>query len=188
MDRDAIRQECWNQALRCFGTAFIFEQRANQLRRNLRLLTFLGIVVPVSIGSIILSFGANISVLPLLLVIAGILSTIQLITSVWSLTAKWDDALAYATKSNSANKNLSLRYRDFGQSPPQDPGMLDLQFQLLQAEYQRQSIEDENQGVTEKEKRKGMRAGLREFQRPCVTCKKTPTSMTPSDCDTCGNF
>lgn len=188
MAKDVIRQECWNQALRCFGTAYVFEQRANRLRRNLRLLTFLGIAVPLSIGSIILSFGANISILPYILVGAGLLSCAQLIGSAWSLSAKWDDGLAYAIRSNSTNKNLALRYRDLGTTPPQDAHTLDLQYQLLQSEYRRQSDDDETKGVTESEKRMAMRAGLREFRRSCNTCGIIPTSMIASNCDTCGQF
>lgn len=188
MDKDKTRQACWDHALLCFGTAYIFERRANDLRGRVRLLTFLGIVVPVSVGSVVASFGTNTPVLPFVLVTAGVLSLLQLIGSVWSLAAKWNDALAYTMKSNSTNKSLSLRYRDLAENPPLDDTAFSHQFQLLQTEYRRQSEDDENQGVTEKEKRRGMRAGLREFQRKCSACHKVPVSMKPTDCDVCGNF
>lgn len=188
MDRAVVLKECWNQAVNSFGTAYIFEQRANRHRRYLRLLTFLGMIVPAIIGSIVLSFGINAPVLPLLISVASILIPAQFFFSVWSLVSKWDDTLAYSTKSNSTNKNLSLRYRELARTPPEDDASLNQRVQFLQAEYQWQSRDDEVQGVTEKEKRMGMRAGLREFQRPCATCEKVPSSMKSTECPTCGQF
>src|SRR3989304_6903481 len=94
--REVLRQECWDRAIQTFGTAYLFEIRARRLQRRTRSLTFLGIVVPVTVGGIILSFGASPRVMPYILAIAGLLSIVQLIGSTWSLVARWDDALAYS--------------------------------------------------------------------------------------------
>ncbi len=102
--------------------------------------------------------------------------------------AKWDDRFAYAIKANAQNKDLSIRFRELAQNPPTDNSELDLQNKLLQMECRKRCEEDEVQGITEREKRKGMRAGLREFQRACANCKNVPTSMMTSKCDICGNF
>lgn len=188
LDKVQIRKECWNQAVRSYATGYIFERRANLLRFRLQVLTFLGLVVPLLIGSIVLTFGLQLSVLPVFIYLAGGVGVIQLAISLWSLTARWDDKRDYANKSNSFNKNMALRYRQLASNPPRDDSALDLQFQFLEVDYQRQSAEDEIQGVSDKEKRRGLRAALREFKRPCVTCEQVPTSMKPSQCDTCGNF
>ena len=47
---------------------------------------------------------------------------------------------------------------------------------------------DQLSNITDEEKRMGMRATLRQFQRECANCKQTPVSMVPSECGVCGNF
>ena len=49
-------------------------------------------------------------------------------------------------------------------------------------------ISKANLEVTDKEKRIGMRFGLRELSRKCVGCNEIPLSMNTSNCDICGNF
>lgn len=187
LDRNRLRQLCWNQSVRCFATAYIFERRSNILKRNLQTLTLLGIGMPIFTGSIVLSFGRDIKVLPAIIALFGVLGVIQSVLSVLSLVAKWEDKLAYSMKSNSLNRALCLRYRRLAENPPSDD-ILATHFNLLEDEYGKQDIEDENQGVTDEERRRGMRAALREFKRPCATCGETPISMNPSDCGTCGQF
>jgi mobilome CxxCx(11)CxxC protein len=184
----SIRQECWNQALRCFGTAYLFERRARRFRTMLRVLAFAGIAGPAIVGAVVLSFQTDASVLPIILVLAGVLSVAQLIASLWALSAKWDDAHAYASESTSANYRLFGRYRDLARIPPSDAADLERQFELLQAEYRNRSDQDNRQGVTDEEKRRGYRAALRELRRPCPECGNIPASMEPTDCGVCGNF
>jgi mobilome CxxCx(11)CxxC protein len=187
VDSNRIRQLCWNQAVRCFATAYIFERRSNTLKRNLQILTFLGIGMPIFTGSIVLSFGRDIKVLPLIIAVFGLLSVAQSVLSVLSLVAKWEDKLAHSIQSNSFNRTLCLRYRRLAETPPPED-ILVTHFNLLEDEYGKQDIEDENQGVTGEERRRGMRAALREFQRRCKACGEIPISMNPSDCGTCGQF
>jgi rRNA maturation endonuclease Nob1 len=42
--------------------------------------------------------------------------------------------------------------------------------------------------VKDWELRMGMRYALREFQKECVGCSETPTSMEKSNCNVCGKF
>lgn len=185
---DVIRKDCWDQAIYAYGTAWIFEQRAKRSRLLLRLLDFLGIAVPVTVGGIILSFGTTPNYLPYIITAAGVLSIVQLVMSVWSLVARWEDALVYAEQSISSNHRLSREYESLGKNPPPELPDLRLRHTLLEKENQLRSELDNKQGLTEKEKRAGLRAGLRQFQRRCVACGQIPQSMKPSDCDVCGNF
>ena len=185
---DSLRRDCWDQAIYAFGTAWIFEQRAKRYRWRLRILDFLGIVVPVTVGGIVLSFGTMPTYLPYVFVPAGILSIVQLVMSVWSLVARWEDALVYAEESVSSNHRLSREYEGLGRNPPGALADLKLRHSLLEKENQLRNELDNKQGLTEREKRGGLRAGLRRFQRPCVACKQIPQSMKPSDCDVCGRF
>lgn len=184
---EQIRQKCWDRALEAYGTGHIFEQRAICFRRRLRILTFLGIAVPATIGSIVLSF-EKFLLLPYLIGIAGILLSLQLIGSIWSLVARWDDSYAYALESLTANHRLSSSYQRLAENPSSELADFQLRFDLLEKEDQLRSTEDYKQGITEEEKRAGMRAALRRFRRPCAACEEVPVSMDPSNCEVCGNF
>lgn len=50
---------------------------------------FLGIAVPAAVGGVVFSFG-NARVLPWILGIAGVLGTVQLIATIWSVVAEWN--------------------------------------------------------------------------------------------------
>jgi mobilome CxxCx(11)CxxC protein len=112
----STREQCWDHAIHTFGTGFIFETRTKKLRISLRWLTFLGVAVPVAIGGIVLSFGTKSVALPYLLGAAGILAVAQLVLSVWSLVAAWNDNLAYAIESARSNYRLATRYEDLGRN------------------------------------------------------------------------
>lgn len=181
----STREQCWDHAIYTFGTGFIFETRAKKLRRALRWLTFLGIAVPVAIGGIVLSFGTQSAALPFLLALAGVLAVAQLVLSVWSLVAAWNDNLAYAVESARSNYRLATRYEDLGRNAPAD---LETHFSILAAERQAREDQDIARDLAEREKRMGLRAGLRKLQRACVSCKNVPMDMKPSDCPVCGQF
>lgn len=183
--RRSLRSKCWDLAIHASGTAWIFERRARRLRRRLKILSFLGMVVPMAIGGIVLSFGTKPQILPGFLWVAGVLGVAQLIGSVWSQIARWEDSLAYALESVTANNRLSRRFESLGEHPPAD---LELEFRILDAENQARKDLDFRHDLTPKEKRAGLRAGLRQFQRACVSCKEVPTSMSPTSCAVCGNF
>jgi mobilome CxxCx(11)CxxC protein len=184
---DSIRTECRDESIHCFATFAIFERRARSFRKWLQGLTFLGIVVPASVGSAFTAYGAGSKVTLVLLSIASVLGFIQLVGSIWSLTSKWDDSFAYAQESMSSNRSLSERFRALADNPPtrDEAGA---RYELLQTESQARSTSDDKQGVSEAEKRFGMRAALRQSQRTCVRCGSVPYDMQPTDCPVCGNF
>ena len=186
--QNKLREQCWNEALKTFGTGYLMERRAKRFRRALRILTFLGIGVPVLIGGVVLSFGFDFPYRDFVVGTAAVVLIAQLVVSVWALVAGWEDAHAYATSSASDNYSLSSRFRDLGNNPPPSYPNFRQQFDWLQVENRHRAELDYQQGISDKEKRSGLRAGLREFRKPCVECEKIPTSMRPSACDVCGNF
>jgi mobilome CxxCx(11)CxxC protein len=187
-ESDTLRMQCWDSAIHDFGTGYIFECRARSLRTKLRLLSFLGIIVPVFIGGIVMTYGTHFPYIDFILTIGGIFGIIQLVTSIGALVSKWDDTYAYSQESTSANYDLANRYKVLAQSPPTRLDEFRTRLEFLNAENQRRSDADYKQSITEQEKRKGLRASLRNFQRECTACHKVPTSMKPTDCDVCGNF
>lgn len=182
---EAMRIQSWNRAVESFGTAFIFESRARRLRWLVRLLTGLGLVLPVFAGAMYMTFGG---LPPVVLGIVGVLAVIQVVGSAWSLNARWDDSYSYCLESMTANYRLADSFERFARNPPDTLDKADWQYELLESEDRFRQDQDLKQGVSEKEKRKGMRAGLRKFKRECPACGSVPVSMEASDCDVCGNF
>lgn len=185
---DDIRRQAWDEAVLTYGTAYIFEQRANKYRWFLRIISFLGIVVPLTIGAIYLSFSSQQMLLDVAVLVASILGIIQLVLSVWSLSAKWEDTYSYALESQVANYGLATRFEKLGKYPPSEVPELQMEFRILDTENRQRTEQDNKQGISDKEKRMGMRAALRKFQRQCSGCKIAPISMKPTNCDVCGNF
>lgn len=185
---DLIKQRCWDEALYSFGTAYIFVQRANRHRILRRILSFLGIVVPLTMGSIYLSFNTYPQLLAVIFVVAGILGTIQLIASAWSLSAGWEETYTYSLEASAANYSLASRFEKLAQSPVFTFDQFKIAFDLLEVENSIRSEQDTKQGITDKEKRKGMRQALWKYRRPCAQCNSVPMSMHPTNCSVCGNF
>ena len=184
---DKIRQKCWDKALEAYGTGYIFEKRSRRLRWQIRGLTFLGVIVPVVAGSIVLSFG-GVALSPFVLIPAGLLAIIQVVGSVVSLVNRWDDSYSYALESLNSNYRLSDSYQKLAENPSGKLSELQTRFDSIGIEDQFRSNEDNKQGISEKEKRMGMHAALRKFNRKCVHCKKAPMSMKSSDCPVCGQY
>ncbi len=182
----SLRQDCWNNALYCWGTAVIFERRGRRLGRLLRILNFIGIGVPLAVGGIVLSISAKQSVVQVLTKVAGPLLALQLIWSGWALAAKWDDRREYAIESMGDNFRLANSYADTAQYPPSD---IKHRIEVLGVQNANRETQDTRQYLKPREKRRGMRAGLSRYQRSCVACGKVPESPEKATrCETCGRF
>ena len=174
---------CREKAFYAFGTARIFEQRMRKLDQLRNWITYLGIVVPLLIGSAALSFGTY--WLPYALIPAGLLGCAQLALSAWSLVAKWDDKYSYAINAMQAQTRLFNSWDVLAKRMPVD---IEARAGDLDGEDQRQEQTDLVQNVSPEEKRYAMRASLYHFGNACVRCGQTPKSLKPSSCDTCGNY
>jgi len=178
-----IRIHCREKAFFAFGTARIFERRLRQLSGLRNWITYLGIVVPLLIGGVALSFDTK--VLPYLIIPAGLIGLVQLALSAWSLVAKWDDRHAFSLNALQAQTRLFNAWDALAKYNPPD---IAAKAAELGEEDQRQEAQDLTQLISKQEKNYGMRAALFHFGNECVTCKLRPTSLKPSGCDTCGNF
>lgn len=184
---EALQRECWDAAFRAFGTASIFERRALSLKRKLRLLSYVGIVVPIFVGGSVMGFG-QFDALPVMIAVGSVVGVAQMAVSTWALTANWVDGHSYAVGSNVENKELARKYEELASRPPTSPKAFQEQVKLLNAVDKARQSQDYQQGVTLAEKRFGMRSALWKYDTPCHGCKTVPTSMTPGECDVCGKF
>jgi len=135
-----------------------------------------------------MAFGTDSKLVVPLLTIASILGLIQLIGSIWSVTARWDDNFGYALEARSANRLLFEKYRALAESPPRTDKEATTQYSLIESECNARTNEDEKQSISEDEKRMGMRAALRQLRKQCAGCGNVPSSMEPTECDVCGKF
>jgi mobilome CxxCx(11)CxxC protein len=184
---DDYRRKCWDAALHSYGTGYIFQKRAKGLKRKSDWLTYVGLVVPLLIGALVGTFGQD-KPWGVVVIVASVVAAVQLALSLWSLVKKWPDELSYSVASATANESLSSRFAALGEDPPTGLAALRTQFEKLTVEDTARRERDNEKDVTEKERRMGMCAALRKFQRPCPACKQVPTTMNPSSCGVCGQF
>ena len=184
---ERIRKDCWDKALFAFGTAWIFEQRASKLKRRLSVLTFLGIVVPAAIGLLYMS---SVGVLlkqsfTMILWFALLVGLFQLIGTLWGLVAGWGESYSYAVKSIDSNTRFRFKYEALARHAPPE---LEPRFWALLDQDTDRTISDELAGITDQEKRAGMRIALFHYQRKCAGCHRVPKSTEPTRCGVCGDF
>lgn len=182
-----LRNNCWIQAVETYGTAYIFQEKAKKWLLALQILDFYALVLPISVGAIVISFGADVLWLPLVLLIVGALGVIQLVAFLWAIVMNWQNKHAYAVESAADNWRLSEDFKQLGEKPPAR-GEFESRYDLLSKEHQIRTSRDEHFGMSQKEKRQGMRAALWQFGRKCGGCGVAPTSMKATNCDVCGNF
>jgi len=183
-----VCRECWERAFYAYGTAAIFQARSLRYRSLIRALTFMGIVVPLLIGGVVLGFGLHASYLPSLLVIASAVGVFQLVFSAWAIVYAWADNLEYSLESAAENFELSSLFKQLGTLAPEPPADLQIRYAAAQAKDDARRAADDKKGLTKKELRYGHRAGLRQFQRKCEGCQNVPASMDSTDCPVCGRF
>lgn len=76
----AIRQRCWESALHTHATSYIFQRRARALGVKLNWITYVGFVVPMIVGLLVLSYG-HFKSLPTIIAIAAALVSVQVVVS-----------------------------------------------------------------------------------------------------------
>ena len=186
---DEKRRLCADNALKCFGTAYIFERRGSDIRWKIRIVNFLGIAGPASLGAVLAMLGLQSPYLPIAITVAGAVALVQVIAAIWSLVAGWDTSLAYAIESKSENYRLASEFEALGKTTTLTDDEFESELKDLETRADFRSDLDNRMDVSDKEKRRGLRAGLRKFQRVCAVCGDIPVSMKPTKpCPACDNF
>lgn len=161
---DDIRRACSEDAVHCFGTHYVFGERARILRRRLRFLTFLGLALPASAGTAYMTYGHDSIPAKLSLWAAGALGVLQVVASVWSLTSRWEDDFAYALESLSSNRSLFQKYRTLADSPPSDQAEAELALRLSRRKMSSERPSTRNRPSPRKRSEW-------ECAQPCANCK-----------------
>jgi mobilome CxxCx(11)CxxC protein len=188
-ERSKIQLDSWNNAVYAFGTADIFERRARVFQRKLQWLGYIGLTGPLLVGLLALGFGVTSHSVERIIPIAIVVGIAQALISAWSLVSDWTGNFAYARESATANAELAAKYQQLARSASEFRHTdLCHRFDLLFVEDSARRQRDLGRSITDRERRRGLRAGMRQFERECSACKQVPVSMTPNQCEVCGKF
>jgi mobilome CxxCx(11)CxxC protein len=187
VEKKKIATDCWNNALHCLATSYIFQQKADRYEKWIRLNTMLGLMVPLCMGGIALSYSGNKGLIDVALIAAAPLSVFQIILSGVVLVNKWDSKLGYCLESMSANRVIYDKYITLAKHHLDDTE-LNHRFDLVRVEDDQRTRQDEKISFSAKENRTGMRYALWILQRPCGGCGKVPLDLEASSCNVCGNY
>lgn len=184
-----LRLECWDDALHSFGTGYLYSLRGEDLKRKLKIIDFIGVVTPASVGGVALGYGLYPSILAFTIPIAVLVGIVQLIFSIWSITSGWSSLYPNYLESVIENAALAIEYENLAKFPP-NGGFNELKIEKEKIDIKRanRDKQDNKNPLSEKEKRKGMRWALRKYQRACAGCNIVPVSMESTKCNVCGNF
>jgi mobilome CxxCx(11)CxxC protein len=185
---DAIRLNCHERAFTCFGSSYIFQKRGAWYKFLLNTIQAFGILIPLFVGTVVLSYGIGGDILPYLIIGAVGLSTLQFLFSALAFLLKWDQELSYAYEAKASYDNLYRKYKKLGSAPPDTLVSLEKEYDLLELEISFRNNQDTLHEIKEWELRRGMKWSLREYKEQCVGCKITPISKESTDCPVCGNY
>ena len=186
MSENDFEKRCAEREIYAFGTAYLFEARSSALRFKLRILGFLSLAVPVSVGGIAM-VSADTKLLPVIVTISGILSAPLFVMTLWSMVFRWEERLAASERAFMANNELKNNWEDLARYTGEDR---EEKFNALLERDRLQEQNDVLQAISGKDKRRMMRASLIQYRRKCATCGVQPRSISEkqNDCATCGNF
>ncbi|WP_405955583.1 mobilome CxxCx(11)CxxC protein [Streptomyces phaeochromogenes] len=185
--KSELRSTCWDKALSAYGTHYIFQRRAKNLKQRIDVLNYIGVVVPLLVGGLVISFG-RFELLGVAIVIAGVVGLAQISVNLWSLIKNWSDEYAYAVASAAANESLAVKYSSLAGNPPGLIADFRREFDRILVDDEARRARDIEKHLTEKELRRGMCAGLRQYQRACSSCGLVPSSVRTTSCGVCGQF
>ena len=180
-----ITVDCWNSALDCFGLQYVYSKKIQALQKWLNASKIAGVLIPVIIAGILGSSLYSPKLLDITIMIAAPFGLAQFILSCYLAVAGSDNNLmVYITRAEQYSL-LASEYRRLANFPDFDYEVYLKKYDIL---VERERIASRGDYLSEKELRKAMRFGLREFGKQCAGCNEKVISMKPTDCDVCGNF
>lgn len=151
-------------------------------------MAFLGLVAPLLVGVAATTYGFTSLVTVIFVALAALANVILAPLSLWSLVSKWDDKLTYSIASAADNRKFWDQLRLIYEDTSIDDATANANANKIREQAAERNRMDDEQAVSDREKRMGHRAALRQMRMPCIECKTIPTTMQSSDCPICGNF
>lgn len=182
-----IKQDCWDKALDAFAYCYIYSKKIEKLNYWLRASKLLGILIPVLVGGIVASYVTNKELIDFVVWLTSPFAISQLVLSTYLTVGGADEKVNSYSFKTAEYSLLNSEFQNLARLGDEDD-ITDLQHKYNVLVERERSVAKGNFEVSDNYKRMGMCAGLREYRRNCVACKKTPLAIKTSDCDVCGNF
>ena len=154
---ETIRKQCQQHTNDAKVYRKVFQIRAGRLSMVVGFIKFTGLIVPLSLGAITISFGFKYSGYEKVVLWAAVLTLIQFLLSVSVDIFGWGDKLAYYRE---AAKDLDYLANDFNQLAIKghtDGGIYNHMFEMLRAKYQARRAMNLNYDVGKNELRNAER-------------------------------
>ena len=148
--------------------------------------TFLGIVLPVTVGGVYASFGQSPDLMKLIVNISGSVGLVQLIISTWALVSGWDNKYESSIKSVQANTTIYNSWKRFCSAPPSTEEDIINKYDELYKITETQELIDMAQHIKDSEKKYAYVESMRYYSRACHDCKQIPNSENSKKCPSCG--
>lgn len=189
MNSDEKRSEAWNKSLYAEATRAVFQARSRRLSWKTRARDFVGLAVPIFVAYILGadSIDALKDYRHLIIQLLALLAALQIVFTLWSLIARWDDELAYSKRAARDSHDLVQAWEEIAKG---SEAKLEAEFDLLARQQAITDSHDSERQITLKERQYGMRAGLILRQKNCI-CGYLPTSFNvpgnvTKKCAVCG--
>jgi len=109
---------CQDRQFYAYGTQRIFERRAARYGLGRTWITYLGVAVPLFMGAAAMAF--ELKWFHWIMPLAGAATIAQLVISLWSIVARWDEKYERAVGSARANAQLFAFWKGLLDNPPPD--------------------------------------------------------------------
>lgn len=140
------------------------------------------------VGAIAMSYSLKSEFLEWTLIVAIPTLLIQFGFSVWAVSNKWEDHLAYGLEASREHSDLSFEFKSLANIPLDGLANLKSKFEILSAKLRSRVEQDKKFELSERESRRGMRFALRQYKWECSGCQKVPISMKSTNCSICGKL
>jgi mobilome CxxCx(11)CxxC protein len=186
-----IRQQAWNRAVDATGTLAVFDRRAKRLRLLTDARDYFGFIALPGCTAFVgttefISATSPYRHLALAMLAGAVL--IQALLAGWSLVRQWDEQRGYCIRAIRDSYEMKQAWEDIAKCDVED---LQSAYQLRKEQQRIIDSHDIERGISDAEKRRGMRAGLFEYRRACAKCNREPSSRVPpffayQRCQVCG--
>lgn len=189
---DQRRYELNQSAVNSWGTAIVLDERVSSYSKYIRISGYFGFIIPVIVGAFALALGDKAEILPDLIKISAIILAFQAITAGTIVFFGLETKLRLAQESSSINKIFATEARDLAINVSIPENIYSTLYSELKGKIKSQENNDEKLGFSDKDKRKGARAGMKRFEQSCKKFSKIPESNSAkedkSNCNNCGKF
>jgi mobilome CxxCx(11)CxxC protein len=190
-NENSIRRDLRHQSVQAWGTAFVLSARFKKWSAIRRLMTLSGILVPVIIGLLYISFTTMLQEKNWVATAATAFLIIHGIGSVVVVFLVGEDKAFMLYESAARNRKNAIKSDRLLKYAAIEPLVFQAEAQTLINEYKQHEENDENQfSISQRERQKGARAGLFRFNWKCKDCQRVPKKekrlWARNPCENCG--